>query len=400
MGSSRFVALTVLLLAFALLPHPEAARVLQGEKTRSSEGAPAPTAGTGGSEKSSISKESGHSSAAEKNPVTDKQHEKSPPPKTTQTQTPPPPETKQTPPPPETTQTPKDSPPPPSGVPADKGKEGGEAHVSAQPVPSTTERKGSPPPPGPESTGGTDQEGAGNSGKKPTTDGPEEVVERCKDPVDTCSIDGELFACLQISKTDSVGKFIVQNTGQNTISVNVKATSDVTIKQTLSALSKGESKRVSISYSNPNGGEITLNVGSKPCVLRIGQPDNDWQQQFQQLAVYVTTMKPIYGAYFFIFTVVLVGGICACCKFAGSKRDEVVQYQQLEMGSQIPDSSGANNTTSTVDGWDEGWDDDWDDEEAPAKTSESGPSGSISANGLSSRSPTKSKDGWDVDWDD
>jgi hypothetical protein len=37
MGSFGFAALTVLLLAFALLPHPEAARVLQGEKPRSSE---------------------------------------------------------------------------------------------------------------------------------------------------------------------------------------------------------------------------------------------------------------------------------------------------------------------------------------------------------------------------
>jgi hypothetical protein len=37
MGSFGFAALAALLLAFALLPHPEAARVLQGEKPRSSE---------------------------------------------------------------------------------------------------------------------------------------------------------------------------------------------------------------------------------------------------------------------------------------------------------------------------------------------------------------------------
>ena len=158
--------------------------------------------------------------------------------------------------------------------------------------------------------------------------------------------------------------------------------------------------QVNISYINPNGGVITLKVGTEPCVLRIGKPVYDWQQQFQQLAVYATTMKPIYGAYFFAFTLVLVGAVCACCKFAGRKRDEGVPYQQLEMGSQAPDSSGANNTTSTVDGWDEGWDDDWDDEEAPAKSSENGSAGSGSANGLSLRPQTKSKDGWDVDWDD
>ncbi|XP_047095300.1 uncharacterized protein LOC124707683 [Lolium rigidum] len=392
MGSFGFAALAALLLAFALLPRPEAARVLQGEKPRSSEGAPAPTAGTAGSEKSPISKESGKSSAAVQNPVADKQHQKTPPEKATQTQTPPPPET---------TQTPKDSPPPPSAAPEDKGQQGGEAQVSGQPVPSTKVPKASPPPGGPESTGAPGGEGGSPGKKKPGE--PEEVLEKCIDPVDTCLIDGKLSACLQISKTASSGQFfLLKNTGQNTITVNVKATSDISIKQKLPplSLSKGESKRVNISYSNLNGGEITLNIGTEPCSLHIGQPVYDWQQQFQQLAVYATTMKPIYGAYFFVFTVVLVGGVYACCKFAGRKRDEGVPYQQLEMGSQAPDPSGANNTTSTVDGWDEGWDDDWDDEEAPARPSDNAPAGSISANGLSSRSQTKSKDGWDVDWDD
>uniref|UniRef100_R7WDB6 DUF7356 domain-containing protein n=1 Tax=Aegilops tauschii TaxID=37682 RepID=R7WDB6_AEGTA len=372
MGSFRLAALTALLLAFALLPDPAAARVLQGKKPGSGEGAPVPDVATGGSEKSAASKEPGQPSTPVGNPET--------------------------------------------GVPESKGQKGAEAEVSAQPVPAKNGRNESPPPGSPESTGG----GSGN--KKPATES-KEVAEECKDPVDTCSIEG-LSACLQVSKTDnyfdtavygiyiyststtSIGQFfIVENTGQKTVTVDVKATSDISIKQTLPPLKKGESKRVNINYSSPNGGEVTLNVGTEHCVLRIRQPVYDWQQQFQQLTSYATTVKPIYGAYFGVFTLVLVGAVFACCKFAGTKRDGGVPYQQLEMGSQAPDSSGANNTTSTGDGWEDGWDDDWDDEEAPAKPSEKGSAGSISANGLSmrsptNRSPTNSKDGWDVDWDD
>ncbi|KAM3411150.1 hypothetical protein ACQJBY_003036 [Aegilops geniculata] len=396
MGSFRLAALTALLLAFALLPDPAAARVLQGKKPGPGEGAPVPNAATGGSEKSAASKEPGQSSTPAGNPETGKQHQKTPPAETTPT--PPPPEI--TPPPPKTTQTPKGSPPLPSGVPESKGQKGSEAEVSAQPVPAKNGHSESPPPGSPKSTGG----GSGN--KKPATES-KEVAEECKDPVDTCSIEG-LSACLQVSKTASIGQFfIVENTGQKTVTVDVKATSDISIKQTLPPLKKGESKRVNINYSSPNGGEVTLNVGTEHCVLRIRQPVYDWQQQFQQLTSYATTVKPIYGAYFGVFTLVLVGAVFACCKFAGTKRDGGVPYQQLEMGSQAqaPDSSGANNTTSTGDGWEDGWDDDWDDEEAPAKPSEKGPAGSISANGLSmrsptNRSPTNSKDGWDVDWDD
>ncbi|XP_048543425.1 nascent polypeptide-associated complex subunit alpha, muscle-specific form [Triticum urartu] len=398
MGSFRLAALAALLLAFALLPDPAAARVLQGKKPGSGEEAPVPNVATGGSEKGAASKEPGQPSTPAGNPETGKQHQKTPPAETTPT--PPPPETTQTPPPPEKTQTPKDSPPPPSGVPESKGQKGSNAEVSAQPVPAKNGRNESPPPGSPESTGG----GSGN--KKPATES-KEVAEECKDPVDTCSIEG-LSACLQVSKTASSGQFfIVQNTGQNTVTVDVKTTSDISIAHTLPPLSKGESKRVNISSSSPNGGEVTLNVGTGHCVLRIRQPVYDWQQQFQQLTSYATTVKPIYGAYFGVFTLVLVGAVFACCKFAGTKRDGGVPYQQLEMGSQAqaPDSSGANNTTSTGDGWEDGWDDDWDDEEAPAKPSERGPAGSISANGLSlrsptNRSPTDSKDGWDVDWDD
>lgn len=369
MGSRRFTGLVVLLLAIALLPDPARARFLQGEKPSSSEGSPAPTIATGGSEKSATSKESGH---AAQNP--DKQPKQAP------SQ--------------ETTQTTKDSPPPPLGVPEEDGSK---PQVSVPPVPSTTVRKESPPPGGPEPSGQSGQEGG--IPEKPT-DESKQVV-KCHDPVYTCLVPGELYACLQVSQTASAGQFvIVQNRGQNTVTVNVKATPDISIEPKLPPLRKGESKRINISYMNPNGGEISLNVGTKHCVLRTRQAVSNWQQQFQQLGAYATSMKPIYGAYFFVFTVVLVGAICACCKFARRRSNDGITYQQLEMGSQAPDTSGANNTTSTVNGWEDGWDDDWDDDEAPAKSPEKVPAGSVSANGLSLRSQTNSKDGWDVDWDD
>ncbi|XP_044970773.1 uncharacterized protein LOC123431018 [Hordeum vulgare subsp. vulgare] len=62
-----------------------------------------------------------------------------------------------------------------------------------------------------------------------------------------------------VKSTDSIGQFfVVQNTGEKKVTVGVQATSDISSKQTLLPLSKGESKRVNISYSSPNGGEALL----------------------------------------------------------------------------------------------------------------------------------------------
>jgi hypothetical protein len=110
------------------------------------------------------------------------------------------------------------------------------------------------------------------------------------------------------------------------------------------------------------------------------------QKQFQQVAAYAMHLNPIYGASFFVFTVVLVSIICAFCKFAKRRGNDGIPYQQLEMGGQAPNSSGLDNTATTTDDWEDNWDDDLDDEAA--------------ANGLPLRSQTNSKDGWNVDWDD
>ncbi|RWW16278.1 hypothetical protein GW17_00019850 [Ensete ventricosum] len=116
---------------------------------------------------------------------------------------------------------------------------------------------------------------------------------------------------------------------------------------------------------------------------------------FQQFPAYATLLTPIYGTYFLLVTVVLVGGTWVCCRFRkrGKRDDSGIPYQQLEMGAQPQSSSAAES--NTVDGWDE-WDDDWDDEAVtrPQKHTTT----SVSPNGLSSRTPKK--DVWDADWDD
>jgi len=159
---------------------------------------------------------------------------------------------------------------------------------------------------------------------------------------------------------------------------------------------------MNIAYTSSDVGNITLSNGEEDCIIHVGQSVYDLQQQLQQLAAYAMRLNPIYGASFFAFTIVLVGVVCACCKFAKRRGNVGVPYQQLEMGGQAPNSSGVDNTASTTDGWEDGWDDDWDDEEAPAGPADKKPTSSVSANGLSLRSQaqTNSKDGWDVDWDD
>uniref|UniRef100_A0A0D9WHQ4 DUF7356 domain-containing protein n=1 Tax=Leersia perrieri TaxID=77586 RepID=A0A0D9WHQ4_9ORYZ len=376
MGYCRFAALIVLLLALVLILGPAAgtaARVLQGEKASSSEGAPAPNVAAGGSHKE---EELGKSSNGN-NPVTKETNHQTPAPE----------------------KPPKDSTPPPPGASESKGKKGDAKKDSGHPVPSTDVHDTE----GPGPTGGKEREGGGSEGKKKPTEETKKAV-KCEDAMKKCSVPGEFTACLQVPQDGSIGpSVIVQNDGQNDITVNVEATPNS--KMLPLQLAKGKSGQVNI--TNPYGREITIKSGSEKgqCSIQskqtvTKQTVSDWQQQFQQFAVYATRMNPIYGASFLIFTVVLVGVVCACCKFA-RRRASGVPYQQLEMGAQVPNSSGVENTTSTTNGWEDGWDDDWDDEEAPAaKPSDKKPSGTISGNGLSLRPQTNSKDGWDVDWDD
>ncbi|CAL4908717.1 unnamed protein product [Urochloa decumbens] len=386
MGGRGLAALVVLLLASALLPSPASGlgrRVLEGEKPSSGEGAPALSVPAGGSPKGDSPKESEQPSAAGQN-TENHRHQKSLPPALA---------------PPEGTKVP----------PPKKGEEGGEVQASVPPPPPPAKEansdKPSPPPGdsvpngGGEAKSGTNTDDTGSQGKKDEIDKMKEAMDNC-DASHKCSSGKEFSACLDFSA--SVESFIiVQNEGKNDIIVSIKEPSNIKIDKPLH-LGKGAFGQMNITYI---GGNITLSGGKGDCFIHgmqsvERQSVSDWQQQIQMFAAYATRLSPIYGASFFVFTVVLVGIVCACCKFARRRGNDAVPYQQLEMGAQAPNPSVVDNTTSTTDGWEDGWDDDWDDEEAPARPSDKKPTSSVSANGLSSRSQTNSKDGWDVDWDD
>jgi len=285
-----------------------------------------------------------------------------------------------------------------------KGRSEPQASASTPPPPLTKEtnlqKAASPAPGGPGPNGGTNPEDTGSQGRREETDKLKEVMEKCAHK-HKCSSGKDFSACLQVSDNASVGSYIiVHNKGQHDIDVNVTEPSSNINNDKPLHLIKGAFEKMSIKTTS-NVGNITLSDGKEDCIIHVGQSVSDLQKQLQQIAD-AMRLNPIYGASFFVFTIVLVGVVCACCKFAKRRGNDGVPYQQLEMGGQAPNSSGVDNTASTTDGWEDGWDDDWDDEEAPAGPADKKPTSSVSANGLSLRSQvqTNSKDGWDVDWDD
>lgn len=137
---------------------------------------------------------------------------------------------------------------------------------------------------------------------------------------------------------------------------------------------------------------MILKTGKGKCILHVDLPASQ-ENNFLHLPSYDKLITPINGAYFVILTVLIFGGLWLCCLFKKKKQQDGIPYQELEMG--LPESS--LNNVETAEGWDEGWDDDWDEENA-VKSPAAHRTGSISANGLTSRSPKK--DQWENDWDD
>jgi len=113
---------------------------------------------------------------------------------------------------------------------------------------------------------------------------------------------------------------------------------------------------------------------------------------FLRLPSYDKILTPVNCAYFLIFMVLMIGATWVCCAFR-KKRQNEIPYQELEMAQ--PESAAAAHMES-AEGWDQDWDDDWDDN--VAVKSPAALAGSISANGLTSRS--SNKDGWENNWDD
>ncbi|XP_008788530.2 uncharacterized protein LOC103706253 [Phoenix dactylifera] len=205
---------------------------------------------------------------------------------------------------------------------------------------------------------------------------------------------GELIACLQYSENDSKKLLLlVQNTGENNMTVKIKA-SPIKINDGEKQIANGSTTKIPINAAKGLEMTIVLYVGNESCTLQT-KASSDWNP-FQLLPAYAAHLTPIYGAYFLFVTMVISGGAWACCKFRRGRRADRIPYQQLEMGTQAQSTSAVVDS-DTVDGWDEGWDEDWDEDEAAPQPSEKHTTGSVSANGLTSRSPRK--DGWDVDWD-
>ncbi|XP_038988597.1 uncharacterized protein LOC103708905 [Phoenix dactylifera] len=216
----------------------------------------------------------------------------------------------------------------------------------------------------------------------------------CHASAEKCRID-ELVACLQPPGHDSKGLFLlVQNTGESTLTAKIIVTPPINIYEKIQ-IAKGNNKTISMNAMS--GLEIVINAGKGNCILHTKTSFSNWNP-VQQFPSYATHLTPIYGAYFLFVTMVIAGGTWACCKFRRGRRDDTgIAYQQLEMGAQTQSSSAVVDSNK-ADDWDEGWDEEWDEEEAVPQASEKLPTGSVSANGLTSRSPRKH--GWDVDWDD
>lgn len=133
--------------------------------------------------------------------------------------------------------------------------------------------------------------------------------------------------------------------------------------------------QINVPLTNDKNYKIILDTGHGECVLPVTPPGEG--NSIFNLPSYDKLLTPVNGAYFLKSP---HGG---------------VPYQELEMG--LPEESVSAINVETAEGWDEGWDDDWDEDNA-VKSPGGRHVGSISANGLTSRS--SNKDGWENDWND
>ncbi|KAJ9179664.1 hypothetical protein P3X46_008010 [Hevea brasiliensis] len=221
------------------------------------------------------------------------------------------------------------------------------------------------------------------------TDSQSEVGQNCTAMTRRCKDQNKLVACILHFETGHK-KFVVlvQNEGESNLKVDLSAPNP--IDNTSFRIAKHQTKKINLTVGNSN--EVILKAGHGECVLHTDLPESKGNI-FLHLPSYDKLVTPINGAYFIILTVLIFGGISAWCLLRKRKQQNGIPYQELEMG--LPESSFVDNV-ETAEGWDEGWDDEWDGENA-VKSPAAGHSGSISANGLTSRS--QKKDEWENDWD-
>lgn len=181
---------------------------------------------------------------------------------------------------------------------------------------------------------------------------------------------------------------LIQNSGERTLSVDVLAPN--LIDNSLVEIAKHQTKTINLTVGQST--EVILNAKNGDCVLHL-DPLESQANFFLNLPSYDQLITPINGAYFLIITVVVFGGTLACCMCRKGRLEVGIAYQELEMA--MPES-GVANDFETAGGWDKVWDDNWDEENA-IKSPAARHSASVSANGLTSRTPNK--DGWENDWD-
>ncbi|KAK7287093.1 hypothetical protein RIF29_00127 [Crotalaria pallida] len=220
----------------------------------------------------------------------------------------------------------------------------------------------------------------GDSGSKPITNESCDGLNKCKD-------DGDMVACISFIDPKYL-VVLIQNNGDGTIKVKPLVES---YRQYIE-VGKHQTEKINISLISSEITQLTLTAGKGDCVLHMDTvvPKENF---FLRLPSFDKLLTPVNGAYFLIFAVLVFGGTWGCCRLRKKRQDEI-PYQELEMA--LPESVSATNVES-AEGWDQDWDDDWDDNVA-VKSPAAHRVGSISANGLTSRSANK--DGWENSWDD
>lgn len=211
--------------------------------------------------------------------------------------------------------------------------------------------------------------------------------ESCDGLKPSCTITNDLVACMSFNGSQVV--VLVQNKGESNLMINVSVQNSHEELE----IPKKRSKRISKTFTNGKNADIGLSRQKDVCTLHLPSPASE-EASFLRFPSYEKLVTPVNGAYFLILTALVFGGTWACIKFSRRRQQGGIPYQELEMA--LPESVSAADL-ETAEGWDQGWDDDWDDDNA-VKSPGARHVGSISANGLTSRTPNK--DGWEDSWDD
>ncbi|KAG6437005.1 hypothetical protein SASPL_101912 [Salvia splendens] len=231
--------------------------------------------------------------------------------------------------------------------------------------------------------------------------GNEKVNVSMPKPDDNVSCDGSvsncreqtMLACIKMSKDGGLDSvfLVATNEGENTLKVNIKLPNSVQYIVSDVEVPKHTSKKINISSVVGKSNKLIVSSGGSQCNLVLVQSASI-DKIMQQLSFYSKQVTPIYAVYASFLITLLLGGTWACCRFRKRNQQDVVTYQELEMG--LPEST-ANVDSS--EGWDQDWDDDWD-EDVEVKSPSGHQVRGVSADGLTSRSPKR--DGWENGWDD